>query len=249
MGAQLYYFKKLIPPFLLRMYHYSLALAGALLYNFPSKNIFVVAITGTKGKTTVAELVNAILERWGRKTALSNTIRFKIGSESERNLLKMTMPGRFFIQRFLAQAVKKKCRYAVIEMTSEGVRQFRHAFIELDALVFTNLSPEHIESHGSYEKYRNAKLEIAKSLETSRKENKIIVANTDDKEGRGFLSFRVENKKAYGLYDAEPYTIDDSGIHFTYDGIVINSPLRGEFNLYNMLAAGTLAKALGVPRE
>ena len=74
----------------------------------------------------------------------------------------MTMPGRFFIQRFLRNAVNANCKYAIIEMSSEGVKQFRHKFIALDALIFTNIAPEHIESHGTFQNYLNAKLEIAK---------------------------------------------------------------------------------------
>src|SRR3989344_9666288 len=86
--------KKLIPrkifEWLQPIYHWKLAFIGALLYGFPSRKIRIVAITGTKGKTTTAEFVNAILEEAGYKTALSSTLQFKIGSESSRNLYKMT---------------------------------------------------------------------------------------------------------------------------------------------------------------
>ena len=163
--------KKFIPESLTRrirpIFHYLVAIYGAVRYKFPSRRILVVAVTGTKGKTTTTELVNAILEEAGYKTALASTLRFKIGDGSERNLFKMTMPGRSFLQNFLREAVDNKCDWAVIEMTSEGAEQYRHKFISLDALIFTNISPEHIESHGSYEKYLEAKLSIAKSLEKS----------------------------------------------------------------------------------
>src|SRR3989344_3158776 len=153
--------KKIIPKnifkFFQPIYHYKLALLGAIFYRFPSRKIKVVAITGTKGKTTTGELVNSILEEAGFKTAIMGTLRFKIGENSKPNLHKMTLPGRFFIQKFLRRAVSAKCDWAIIEMTSEGIKQFRHKFINLDALIFLNLSPEHIESHGSYEKYVSAK--------------------------------------------------------------------------------------------
>ena len=165
--------KKIIPKpifqFLQPIYHYSLAVLGALIYDFPSKKLIVVGVTGTKGKTTTTELVNAILEEASYKTALASTLRFKIGEKEERNFFKMTMPGRFFMQKFLREAVKANCSHAVIEMTSEGAKQFRHKFISLDALIFTNLAPEHIESHGSYENYVQAKLNIAR--ETGKKFN------------------------------------------------------------------------------
>ncbi len=162
------------------VYHYGLALLAALFYRFPSRQIKVVAVTGTKGKTSVTEIENAILEEAGHKTALSNTIRFKIGSDSRPNLYKMSMPGRFFLQRFLRQAVKAGCGYAIMEVTSQGALLHRHRFIDFDALIFTNIAPEHIEAHGSYEKYISAKLAIANSVAESRKKLTILVANADD---------------------------------------------------------------------
>ena len=99
-------------------YHYTMAMAGSLYYRFPSRKLFVVGITGTKGKSTTAELVAAVLEEAGFTVALASTIRFAIGKESEPNLFKMTMPGRFFLQRFLRKAVNAGATHAVVEMTS-----------------------------------------------------------------------------------------------------------------------------------
>src|SRR3990167_7059400 len=118
--------KKLIPKKLFRMaqpfYHFYLALCGAVIYGFLSKEIKIVAVTGTKGKTSTAEFVNAVLEEAGKKTALAGTLRFKIGDNSRPNLHKMTMPGRFFIQKFLRQAVDDGCEYVVIEISSEAAK-------------------------------------------------------------------------------------------------------------------------------
>ena len=146
-------------------YHFALALVGEMIYRSPGKKIKVVAVTGTKGKTSTAEFINAILEEAGKKTALAGTLRFKIAEKSEPNKFKMTMPGRFFTQKFLRRAVDAKCEYAILEISSEAAKQYRHRFIDLNALVFTNMAPEHLESHGSYEKYLKAKLSIAKALE------------------------------------------------------------------------------------
>ena len=112
--------KKIIPKKLFSalqpVYHFTLALIGAILYRFPSRYyIKVVAITGTKGKSSVAELVNAILEEAGFRTAVLDTIRFKIGENSRPNLYKMTTPGRFFVQKFLRQAVKESCDWAILQ--------------------------------------------------------------------------------------------------------------------------------------
>ena len=245
--------KKIIPKRLFALgqpiYHYSLALLGAIIYRFPSKKIKVVAITGTKGKTSTVEFVNAILEEAGFVTALAGTLRFKIRNDSKPNMYKMTMPGRFFIQRFLRQAVNAKCDYAIIEMSSEAAKQYRHKFIDLDALIFTNLAPEHIESHGSYDKYLEAKLSIAHALEISPKKNKIIVANIDDKEGHKFLAIDVEKKAPYSLKDGEPIVCHDDGVKFVCEGVNIESRLPGKFNVYNMLAAISYARALGISMD
>lgn len=97
--------KKIIPTKLFRLgqpvYHYLLALTGAIAYGFPSRKIKVVAVTGTKGKSSTVEILNAILEEAGFKTSLAGTVRFKIDGDSRSNLYKMTIPGRFFLQKFL----------------------------------------------------------------------------------------------------------------------------------------------------
>ncbi len=230
-------------------YHLALAWFSALLFRFPSRHIKVVGITGTKGKTSTAELVNAILEAAGQKTALAGTLRFKVGEKSEPNLFKMTMPGRFFIQRLLRKAVSAKCDWAVLEMTSEGAKQFRHKFIELDALIFTNLAPEHIESHGSYEAYRDAKLRLAHSLEQSPKPNRCIIANADDRESDKFLSINVPRKFPFRLRDIGAHKLTDNGVELVFKREHIHSSLRGLFNIYNIMAAATFADSQEISPE
>lgn len=213
-------------------YHFALAFCAALWYWFPSRHIRVVAVTGTKGKSTVVELTAAVLDEAGYRVASLSTIQFRIGDEVHRNLYKMTTPGRFFVQKFLRRAARAGCAYAVVEMTSEAARQFRHAFINFDALIFTNLSPEHIESHGSYEKYRDAKLSLVRALEHSPKRPRIIVANLGDAEGQRFLDARVEERIPYrfSAENTKPFI----------------SKLHGAFNQENMLAAAAFARSQGV---
>lgn len=247
----LYWTKKIIPRGLFAAfqpaYHYLLSFLGALIYRFPSRKLILIAITGTKGKTSVAELTNAIFEEAGYKTALSSTLRFKIGEHSKNNLYKMTLPGRFFLQKFLRNAVNEGCTHAIIEITSEAAKQYRHTFLALDALVFTNVSPEHIESHGGYEKYLAAKLSIAEALAHSSKKKTLIVANRDDKEGEKFLAVRAMEKHPYSLADARPYETSAHGITLTFRGKKITSLLRGEFNVLNILGAATCTEAFGIP--
>jgi len=230
-------------------YHFTLAFLGALVYGFPSRKLKVIGVTGTKGKSSTTEILGAFLEEAGYKVAISNTIRFKIAEMSEDNMYKMSMPGRFAMQKFLRNAVKAGCEYAVVEMTSQGSITYRHRFIELNGMIFTNLSPEHIEAHGSYENYREAKLKIAKSLERSRKADKILVANADDKEASLFMQIKADRKLSFSIADISPYTLLKEGADFTLGGKSTHTSLSGLFNLYNILAGITMAKALGVNEE
>lgn len=241
------YIPKRVYRFFQPAYHFLLALLGALIYRFPSRHLTVIFVTGTKGKTSTAEILNNMLEADGKKTALLGTLRFKVGQRSERNLRKMTIPGRFFVQKFLLSAVDAGCTHAVIEMTSEGAKQFRHYFIDANALIFINLAPEHIESHGSYEKYRDAKLSIAHALCNSRKAQHFMVANTDDKEADRFLSLPGLTPLPFSLKDGEPVEADEAHITLSWHGERMTSPLSGIFNAYNILGAATCAAALGIP--
>lgn len=242
--------KKLIPKPLFKAlqpyYHYTLALLGAICYGFPSRNITVIAITGTKGKSTVTELVAAMLRADGKSVASLSTIQFTYGEKKEPNLYKMTMPGRFFVHKFLRQAVNEGCTYAVMEMTSEGAKLYRHKFVEINALVFTNLSPEHIESHGSFANYKAAKLRLAQAVATSKKRPRVLVANVDDEHGADFLDFPAENKVSYSLKDLSLHILHKDGVSLVFGDTTVRVPLVGLFNVYNTLAAIKLVQQYGV---
>ncbi len=182
-------------------YHISWATLGGALNRFPSRKIKVVGVTGTKGKTSTTEFINGILEASGQKTAVLNTIRFKIGDKSRPNLFKMSMPGRMFVQKFIKDAVKEKCDWLIMEATSEGIKQFRHLFVDFDAAIFTGIEPEHIESHGSFENYLNAKLKLPQALAKSPKRPRVMIANCDNEYGEKFLQYEAEEKIAFHLSD------------------------------------------------
>ena len=156
--------KKFFPSFIISWYHLVLAFLGALFYGFPSRKLKVIGVTGTNGKTTVVEMCRQVLDEAGFKVASLSSVKFKIKDREWPNILKMTMPGRFKIQKFLRQAEDAGCEYAVLEVTSEGIRQHRHRFIDFNTAVFTNITPEHVERHGSFEKYREAKGKLFQSM-------------------------------------------------------------------------------------
>jgi len=246
--------RKLAPSFIIDWYHLVLAFLGALIYGFPSKKLKVIGITGTNGKSTVVEMISKILETAGFKVAVLSSIKFKIADKEESNMLKMTMPGRFTLQRFLKQSVDSGCQYAVIEVTSEGIKQYRHRFIKFDTAVFTNLSPEHIESHGSFENYRQAKERLFAVTKG------VHVLNIDDKNVEYFLKYDAEKKYKYGLSNngankkeyeivATKYKADVSGISFQINDIDFELDVLGTFNIYNALASICIALSENISLE
>lgn len=230
-------------------YHLLLAYIGSLKYHHPSRKLVVIGVTGTKGKSSTTEILGHLLRAHGFKVATLSTIQFSIDSKTERNLFKMTMPGRFFVQNFLRSAVDAGCTHAVIEMTSEGAKQHRHRFIDIDALIFTNLTPEHIESHGSFENYKRAKLLLAQAVANSPKRPRFIVANTDDEHGADFLQYPIEHNLTYSLKDLSLHSLHKDSVSMVLAGTTLRAPLVGIFNIYNCLAAITLARAFGVSLE
>jgi len=213
----------------LNFYHFLLGCLSAFVYGFPSREIFVLGVTGTKGKSSVLELVNAGLEAAGYKTALSSSIRIKIGNDSELNKTGNSMPGRFFLQKFLRQAVDTGCRYALIEVTSEGVRQHRARFIQFDAAMITNLRPEHIESHGGFENYRAAKGKFFRDVRKfSKKSPKHFFVNENDYNSVSYFTEAAGGKAI--LYKKSDYAVN----------------LLGEFNKENTGAAAAFLKTVGV---
>ncbi len=222
--------KKFIPKFLLGWYHFLLAFLGAVIYRFPSKKLRVIGVTGTNGKSTTVEFITKIFEEAGVRVASQSSIRFKIDKKEWPNTYKMTMPGRFFIQKFLRQAVNSGCQLAIVEVTSEGIKQFRHKFIDFDTAVFTNLAKEHIESHGSFENYKIAKGKLFQATKN------VHIINIDDKNSDYFLQFPAKKIYTYGLAQGE----------INYQNTNFKLQLFGDFNIYNALAAICVGVSQGI---
>jgi len=243
--------KKALPEVVIRGYHFAIAFFAAVFCGFPSRKLKVIGVTGTNGKSTTALMIVKILKEAGHKTALSSSIEFEIGGKTWQNRSRMTMPGRFALQKFLRQAVAANCRYAVVEVSSEGIKQHRHRFIDFEAAVITNVTPEHIESHGSFENYLAAKGKLFAAC------RKIHVSNGDDANYDFFAKFAAAKKYVYGInFGAAADAIDIvrardaktflSGSSFEIDGREFNLKLPGKFNIHNALAAVCVARSQGV---
>ena len=256
------FIKKFVPEWIIGWYHFALAYLGALIYRFPSRKMIVIGVTGTKGKTTTCNLIAQILNYCGLKTGLATTVNFRLGDEEWINEYKQTMLGRFKLQKLLRRLVKAGCKYAVIETSSEGILQYRHKAIDYRAAVFTNLSPEHIERHGSFENYRAAKLELFKKV--AQREDGIGVYNLDDENVENFLAVPIKKQYGYCLkcqvsgyrvamlenkYRVYDIKMLPEGISFVFDGEKIELPLFGEFNVYNAAAAICVALSQGLKIE
>lgn len=245
--------KRILPRSLVRPllphYHRIIGWLFAFSYGFPARRMTIIGVTGTKGKSSVCDMLYTVLHHAGYPVAVAGTIRFAIKGDSQPNLFKMTMQGRGFIQDFLSRARNQGCTHAVIEITSEGVRERRHKYLFLDALVFTNLQKEHIESHGSFENYAAAKRKIGDELARSPKRPRAIIPNADDSEGRKYLDLPVEEKHPFSYAEASDVELIPGGASFTYEGVRFSLKLPGSFSVMNSLAVIKAARFAGVPLQ
>lgn len=243
--------KKILPSWLVKpllpLYHRVLSFLLALSYGFPARSMTIIGVTGTKGKSSVSDMLFTVLRHAGYSAAVAGTIRFAINDASEPNLFKMTMPGRGFIHAFLARAKRAGAKYAVVEITSESVLQYRHKYLFLDALIFTNLQKEHLERHGSFENYAAAKREIGKELVRSPKRSRAMIANADSPYSAPYRQLRVEEQLPFSYGDAKDVVLGAGTASFTYAGQPFTLKLPGSFSVMNALAVIKAAQFAGVP--
>ncbi|MFA6430740.1 MAG: UDP-N-acetylmuramoyl-L-alanyl-D-glutamate--2,6-diaminopimelate ligase [Candidatus Paceibacterota bacterium] len=258
--------KKIIPKKLFAKlqpaYHYSLAILGAILYRFPSEKMIVIGVTGTKGKTSAINFIWSALTAGGFKTGIISTANIRIGKKEFLNKFHMTMPGRFVIQRFMREMVNAGCKYCIVETTSEGIKQYRHIGINYDIAVFTNLSPEHLTSHGgSFENYKNKKGELFAKLSKLKKKKingevikKISIANVDNEHSEYFLNFPADKKITFGINTksdlvATDIKEDSSKVSFKVLDSNFELSISGKFNIYNALPAIAIARLAKIEDE
>lgn len=266
--------KKIIPRQILNLRHLWYAKKGAQKYGNPSEELFVIGITGTSGKSSVVFYLRQLLERCGFTVGSLSTIDFYIAGENKLNDQKMTMLGKMQIQKYLREMVDKGCNVAIIETTSEGRLQYRHRYINYDMMVLTNLYPEHIRSHGSFDNYKQAKIDLFDytascghkklsniTINDSGEIPKIAIVNSDHSEidiEKEFLAFNFDYSYEFSAYKSEtatnstPWKIDDvfylnkiSGSE-SVENMVYARGLDGGHNELNKTIAAAIANVMGV---
>jgi UDP-N-acetylmuramoyl-L-alanyl-D-glutamate--2,6-diaminopimelate ligase len=253
--------RKIVPESWLQAYHFALSYFAAAWYGFPSEKLVVVGVTGTNGKTTTSYFTAKALEAVGDATGCTTTALFKIANREWLNDSKMTMLGRFRLQKLLREMVKAGCRYVVVETSSQGVAQFRHRAINYDVAILTNLTPEHVEAHGSFEAYKQAKIELFRHLARSKRKvlagktvPKIAILNRACEHANDFVVDGLDRVVWYGI------AVDDGvsatnlqesawSTQFTIDGHRGTVNLPGMVNVENALAATACATTLGLPLD
>lgn len=239
------------------LYHKILAFMAAIYYRFPANNLSVIAVTGTKGKTTTTNLIAGILTEAGFKVGMTSTINFQVGDLRWNNATKITTLGPFFLQKILRRMVDEGCTHAVLEVSSHAVSQNRIWGINIDTAVLTNIGEDHLDYHGGFQNYLRTKGLLFERLNRSaRKPNipKNSVLNKDESNFLYFDQFLVDRKYTYGMSGATVYAtnlqLTPAGSVFTLNvpnnKVEIQLGLPGKFNVYNALAAATVALAQNI---
>ncbi|MGL5831550.1 MAG: UDP-N-acetylmuramoyl-L-alanyl-D-glutamate--2,6-diaminopimelate ligase [Candidatus Altimarinota bacterium] len=251
--------KKIIPerhPIRL-FYHKMLAVIAAIIYGFPSKNLAVIGVTGTKGKTTTTNLIAGILTEAGYRVGMTSTINFQVANYNWINESKMTTLSPFFLQKMLRQMVNARCQFAVIEVSSHALIQNRVWGINFDTAVLTNIGEDHLDYHGGFREYLRAKGLLFGKINRSARKPKIaktIILNKDDENFAYFDQFKAEKRYDFGLKggacSASNLKYSQTGVDFTLhvpnNQLDISMKMPGEFSVYNALAGAAVALANGI---
>ena len=230
-------------------------------HGFPSRKMTLVGVTGTDGKTTTVSLIDAILRASGASPGMVSTVSARVGDADIDTGLHVTTPDAPDIQAFLSRMVATGATHAVLEVTSHGLSQRRVAGCDFDMAVVTNITHEHLDAHGSFEAYRQAKASLFEGLTRSfRKPGipKVAVINRDDRSAEYLDQIPVDRRITYAVerqadVTARHIRLDPARTRFILGTdrkeTEIETPLAGLFNVSNILAAASASLALGTGLE
>ncbi len=245
--------RNIIPHSLLRGVEQTFRLSRGLFwqvrYGFPAKGAHVIAVTGTNGKTTTANYINEVLKAGGFKTALFTTALIEVAGESEPNKTHFTLVKQSIVQQFFSRAKQADVDWVILEVTSHAIDQHRIQGVPVELAVFTNLSQDHLDYHKTMEEYAGVKARLFGG-EFSPKD---CILNADDEWYPFFRDHATGTVLGYGraknaALSLKKHTSNASGSKVTteYNGkeFSFTTMLRGEFNVYNALAAAAVGLAL-----
>lgn len=231
------------------LYHEIRGVLATLINKNPSRDMIVIWVTGTNGKTTTTNIIAKGLRSTGKKVFMFSTVNFMINDKEYVNNTKMTSPDPFFLQKLLADAKSQWCEYAVIETSSHSILMSRNWGINYDIAVLTNITQDHLDLHKTMEKYVQTKLKLFKGLITSKRKwlvKKTAIINYESDYKDLFLAEAYDSVFTYGKdikanikIEKFENTINGTKIEARIPGTTLNleTKLRGQFNVYNVLAA------------
>ena len=253
------FLKKIMPYGLIICIHKAKAILASIRYGFPARKMKIIAVAGTKGKTTTSNMIARILEESGHKVAMLSTANFQIGERKWLNDVKLTTPSPDYVQNFLRKAADEGCEYAILETSSHGMVQHRYWGIRFNTAVFTNLTSDHLDYHKTFENYKRAHYPII------RQGVKNLIINYDDLNTHelfdlpgdflktAFMLRSHDDPKNASVAKAEDVVLGEEGASFNLlvgpENYKVKLPLMGEFNVCNALGAIMACRAEKVPME
>ncbi len=244
----------------------TLAWLSAAWYGFPSRQLVMIGVTGTNGKTSTVDLIRGILAAAGVRLGMLSTLKAIIGDYQEPLELHVSTPEAPVVQRYLHQMVDAGLTHCILETTSHGLAQHRVTGVEYDVAVITNITHEHLDYHGSFEAYAQAKERLFRSVAANdptpnkpKQITKTAVLNLDDSSYPRLSAIPAPRQISYSLHNpaadlhVTDLVTDPAGSSFTLHlaghELPIRSPLLGIFNVANILAAAGAGLALNLPPE
>lgn len=212
-----------------------IAILAIIWFRFPSRKLTVIGVTGTDGKTTTASLIYAILKKAGIKASLITSVNAVVAGKTYDTGFHVTTPGAWWVQKYLREAIDHHETHMVLEVTSHALSQYRVFGVRFAVGVITNVTHEHLDWHKTYDHYLNTKLKLLRKA-------KIAILNRDEAEVYNKAVARLRHKKfiTYGI--RREALVNPQTFRF-------KSPLLGNFNRYNCLAAIAAVYVLNIPRK
>lgn len=215
-------------------YHFAQALLAALYFNFPSKKLIIIGVTGTDGKTTTANMIYHVLTSANKKVSMISSVNAQIGGKSHDTGFHVSTPSPFQVQKYLKKAADEGSEYFVLESTSHGLDQNRLAFVDFKVAVLTNITHEHLDYHNTFDRYLKAKSKLFKNAD-------FAILNMDDPKSYKALKEQVENRLfSYSLKNNADVNLKN---------LPVNLTVPGRHNIYNALAAASACIVLKIDRQ